>query len=617
MADPSENVEAAIVASFLSRFAEDRTQGVERSPAEYRGMFPGYEALIDKELERLAKGTSGASSDRQAFSIGHFRLTRELGRGGQGVVYLAEDLRLGRNVALKVLPRARAVLSPAAKMRFEREIEILSRLEEPGICPLYEVGSDEAYSWFAMRYVEGETLAVTLARKGQGAPIPAWLTMGSSATDDSRGAVLSSSTPAEAEVYGFVRLIERAARIMHCAHQFGIVHRDIKPSNIVVSSDGSPVVVDFGTAQLEGEQEDRVTRSGEAPGTPAYMSPEQLDRRPLSHYTDIWSIGVTLYECLASQRPFRGSSTHQLAASICRDEPADILSCNAALPRDLTVVLQRAMQKKPTDRYASALDLAEDLRRVLSGEPIQARPIPSWVRLLRWGQRNPALAASGALTLLVLLSCLFVSLWLLTEARRAREVSSARAEALQEVVDFQSRQLAAVSPEQIGQSLRDSIIRAASPGEREALKHAISGLDLGSVGRDVLESRLSLPRQEAVERRFADQPLVEAQLLHALGERHLEIGLLDLAAGPLCRALSLRSDLLGDSDPLTLSAMDSWGRLLYMQGRYGEAEKHLREALDGRRRGLGDEHPDTVSSLGHLELVLEAKRASGADERSE
>ena len=311
--------------------------------------------------------------------------------------------------------RERDNWSSKARLRFEREAKVLSLLEHPGICPLYEIGSDGGFDWFAMRYVEGVTLAEALAQRQFGVPN---LTSSRRVEEASDSRLESNQVPStRAEIDVQLGLVERVARIVHYAHELGVVHRDIKPSNIVVSSDGSPVVLDFGTAVLEAQSDGQVTATGEVLGTPSYMSPEQLQERPVDRRSDVWSLGVTLYECLTSERPFSGSSRHGLIRAIFNDNPVDMLTRNPAIPSDVQIVLDRVLQKNPRDRCPSALDLAEDLRRIREREPIRARPVSSWVRTKRWGQRNPVVAWCSGLTFAVLASCLVVTLDLLGESR--------------------------------------------------------------------------------------------------------------------------------------------------------------------------------------------------------
>jgi len=267
MADPGtlppEPDEMGIVAAFLVRYHEDHVRGVRRPLEEYQALFPGYEAAVAREHAALASGTGGTDA---LPPIGPYRLIRELGRGGQGEVFLAEDTRLRRRVALKTL-RGLALDEPEALARFRREAEVASRLDHPGICTVYEAGLDQGLPWIAMRYVEGESLArkIADARERKGV-----------ASDPTTATTAGPGTRAEA--MGVVRLLEEAARALHAAHEAGVIHRDLKPANIMVTPEGRPVLLDFGLArEVEGGSGPTLTRTGDLFGTPAYMAPEQID----------------------------------------------------------------------------------------------------------------------------------------------------------------------------------------------------------------------------------------------------------------------------------------------------------------------------------------------------
>ena len=362
----------------------------------------------DKTREDTAARAIGLTSDidpigAPAWSpprvLGPYRVLESLGAGGQGQVFLAEDTRLGRRVALKVLSPS-WLRSADARSRFQREAMAASRLDHPGICTVYEAGEASGVPYIAMRYIEGDTLAKTIH-------VPA---VAASTGDSSR---LQRD-----EILRRVLLVERTARALHAAHQSGLIHRDIKPGNIVVTLEGDPVILDFGLAREElGEG---ITRSGDLLGTPAYMSPEQLtaQRIPLDRRTDIYSLGVTLYECLTLRHPFEGDTREALYQQILARDPLRPRKLDPRIPRDLEVVIETAMAKDPARRYATALDLAEDLRRVREGEPILARAVTRRERLWRWCRRNPALSATGAVAILAVVAAMTLSLFYAARERQ-------------------------------------------------------------------------------------------------------------------------------------------------------------------------------------------------------
>jgi len=338
-------------------------------------------------------GTDGSSTYEP---IGPYRPLEELGRGGQAIVYLAEDTRLHRPVALKVL-QGFGPLSEILLRRFQREAEVTSRLDHPGICTVYDAGVEKGIPYIATRYIPGETLARRLATARQQAN-------GEAAPARSRSGhvVISSGGGASQEIAALVLLIEKAARALHVAHEAGIVHRDVKPANIMVTPHGEPVILDFGlAADVSGEQQ-TLTQTGDLFGTPAYMSPEQLSAQRLrvDRRADVYSLGVTLFECLCLRRPFVAPTRQALYRAIQLRDPPDLCRLNAHVSRDLRVVLETALEKQPDRRYQTALDFAEDLRRVRELHPITARPVGTVGRLVRLARRRPAFAAVCVLLIL-------------------------------------------------------------------------------------------------------------------------------------------------------------------------------------------------------------------------
>ncbi len=334
-------------------------------------------------------------------SFGDYRIVRELGRGGMGVVYEALHLRLGRRVALKIL-KDRRISSAADLARFQREAGLASKLDHPHICTVYETGEHDGDPFIAMRLLEGETLASRIARAREGEE-RGFLQLPSSRSSDPGDSAprraSSSQTPrsrvARGEIVAVARLIEKVARALHVAHQKGVVHRDVKPANIMVGTDGEPVVMDFGLARDMSGDDETLTRTGQLFGTPAYMPPEQIlgRRGEVDRQSDVYSLGVTLYESLTLRRPFEAPTREALYRAILVQEPSDPRSSAPALPSDLAVVVLAAMEKSRGRRYPSALALAEDLRAVIEHRPISVRPVSRVGRAWRWARRQPAQAA--------------------------------------------------------------------------------------------------------------------------------------------------------------------------------------------------------------------------------
>ena len=356
------------------RLLDDRGSGSAKSLAEYARLFPGEDALVARAYPDVfgADVASPAPSDRN--SIGHYRIVNELGRGGQGIVYLAEDTRLHRKVALKVLTG----LGPGSEdsvLRFRREAEVASKLEHPGICGVHDAGVANGISYIAMHYVEGNTLADRIFETKDRLPI--------------------DTAATKNEYPETLRVFEKAARALHAAHEAGIVHRDIKPSNIMVTATGQPVILDFGLARAEDMGLQTLTKTGEVFGTPNYMSPEQFSgqRNRVDRRSDVYSLGVTLYEYLTLRRPFEAPTHEAIYQAVMTKSPPDPRKFNPTISKDLKVVIDTALEKDRDRRYATADALAQDLEAVLEGRPIQGRPVGPVGRFVRWSQREPAKAA--------------------------------------------------------------------------------------------------------------------------------------------------------------------------------------------------------------------------------
>lgn len=398
--------EDAVVFDFLSELLDDEAGAGVRPLGEYLARYPGHEEAVASEYLRAtgraevvepspAPGKGAGASEKGAGDgrvIGHYRLDRELGAGGQGAVWLARDEDLGRRVALKLMTTP--FITEERRRRFRREAESIARLDHPGLAGVHDADVDAEPPWIAMRYVEGTDLSrgIEAAREA--------LAGGGRRQLDLEDLPLIPGT--RAELARVLRFFERAARALHAAHEEGLVHRDIKPANLMVSPSGDPVVLDFGLARMaeaEGETPDpALTREGEVFGTPAYMAPEQLSggAAETDGRADVWALGVSLHEALTGERPFQGEGQHGLALAILNAPVPDPVERNPVVTAEVRVILATAMERDLARRYPSALAFAEDLRRIREFEPIQARPAGRWLRLRRWCRREPASAVTVA-----------------------------------------------------------------------------------------------------------------------------------------------------------------------------------------------------------------------------
>jgi cytochrome c peroxidase len=324
-----------------------------------------------------------------------YEILCELGRGGMGVVYQARHVRLNRIVALKMIVGRQHTASEQL-LRFQTEAEAVARLQDPGIVQIYEVGEYDGFPYFSLEFVGGGSLEQRIGR------------------------MQTARQAAE--------LIEKLARAIHYAHQRGIVHRDLKPSNILLTEQQQPKIADFGLAKRMDDNSG-YTQTGSIMGTPSYMSPEQADGRSkeIGPAADIYSLGAILYVLIAGTPPFKSDSVLDTLAMVRAREPVPPRRLHNKIHRDVETICLKCLEKDPRKRYSSAADLADDLRRFLEGEPIQARPIGRLERTLRWGRRRPAAAALLALLLLVVPLGIAGAWTLWRQSRDARRLASDRA----------------------------------------------------------------------------------------------------------------------------------------------------------------------------------------------
>ncbi|HMC10930.1 MAG TPA: serine/threonine-protein kinase, partial [Pirellulaceae bacterium] len=275
--------------------------------------------------------------------FGDYELRQELGRGGMGVVYLASQASLNREVAVKMILRGQFA-TRIDRERFEAEAQAAAKLDHPGIVPVYEVGEIDARPYFSMKYVSGTTLAQRLTP----GPLP----------------------PREA-----ARILAAVARAIHFAHMRGVLHRDLKPSNILLDEKGEPHVTDFGLAKQITDEAGSVTKTGVMLGTPAYVAPEQAvgARNQIGPHSDVYSLGVILYHMLTGRPPFQAASPAEMLLLVLEQDPVPPRMLNPKADRDLEMICLRCLQKPIDLRYPSAAALADDLEAYLNDESISAR----------------------------------------------------------------------------------------------------------------------------------------------------------------------------------------------------------------------------------------------------
>jgi predicted Ser/Thr protein kinase len=391
---------------LLLDWEERRESGDATAPDLLRADDPEDEAELRRRArlldacDRLLLGA--APETGHPARVGPYEVCGVLGRGGMGVVYAGWDPDLQRPVALKMLSPLSSLVGPRERdrltRRFSQEAQVLAQLKHPHIVPVYAATVQDGHPCFVMEWVAGGSLATHRKRL----------------TDRGPQAIAA--------------FVEKVARAVHHAHEHGVLHRDLKPANILLGEDGEPLVGDFGLAKLLGKPglEDEPTRpaaatgdtqpeaslgltlSGQAPGTPTYMAPEQFEPAfgPVSPATDVWALGVILYELLTGHKPFGKGSREELLAAACHAVPARPGALERRVDRHLEAIVLRCLEKQPQRRYASSADLAEDLGRWRRGEPTRARPAGRARRAWRGVRRYPLAAAAA-----VLLGCLAASVF--------------------------------------------------------------------------------------------------------------------------------------------------------------------------------------------------------------
>ncbi len=402
------------MAAFLDAYWADRAAGLSPGLGDYLSRHPGAPEAIARCYLALETGSSadtGGAAGGGA-SLGAYRLIEILGRGGQATVHRAEDLRLGRSVALKVFDRL-VGLDEKTLVRFKREARAVSKLSHPGIGKVFDAGVAEGRPFIAMELIEGRSLAELIREEG----------VGTNATN----------RDARARIATRLVLLEKVAEALAAAHDQGVIHRDLKPGNVMLRPDGSPVLLDFGLAKIEDDEAPSLTATQDLLGTPAYIAPERLKQPglPASRLEDVYALGVTAYELIAGQRPFGGATVEETFRQVIRGEAPALDRVESAASRDLAVVVATAMEIDPRRRYQSAELLAADLGRLRRGESVSVRPVGATTRALRWYRRN-AVVATLALLILASLTVFSVLTW-----QKNRRIEDLRREAVERGDDLE------------------------------------------------------------------------------------------------------------------------------------------------------------------------------------
>jgi serine/threonine protein kinase len=505
----SDSSRDALLERLAEEFVERHRRGERPALSEYADRHPDLAAEIRDlfpalvKIERLKPiagdltgdfaGENGPANGQAPERLGDYRILREVGHGGMGVVYEAEQESLGRHVALKVLPR-QALLKTTYLERFRREAKAAARLHHTNIVPVFGVGEHDGTHYYAMQFIRGEGLDRVLddLRRLRAAPAmpseesvahslltgrfaapaappteqPSAPSSPATAVEGTHGAsTLSAGGSDDHYCRGIARVGLQVADALAYAHRQGILHRDIKPSNLLLDQQGTVWVTDFGLAKAEGA--DDLTQTGDIVGTLRFMAPERFEGRSLPQ-SDVYSLGLTLYEVLTLRPPFDDTNKVRLIEKVLHEPPLAPRKIDPHIPRDLETIVLKCLAKEPAERYTTAEVLAEDLRRFLADRPIKARRTPWHERTWRWCRRNPALAcllAAVALLLsLVAVISTVASFQLRSELRRAESAENAEKGAKREA-------LAKLWDSYLSQARANRMTR--QPGQRFATLRAI------------------------------------------------------------------------------------------------------------------------------------------------
>jgi serine/threonine-protein kinase len=508
--------------------------------AEEATPLPGETLSADESI-----GPASAEAGRE---FGGYELLGRVGAGGMGVVYRARQKSPNRLVALKVIRMRELTLADDAR-RFRAEAETAAALDHPHVVPVYEVSEHEGQLFYSMRLMEGGSLASQLGRL----------------RDDPRSAA---------------RLVAIVARVVHHAHQRGILHRDLKPANILLDREGQPHVSDFGLAKRM-DADGSLTQTGAIVGTPQYMAPEQTSGQKgvMTTATDVYGLGTVLYVLLTGRPPFQGETVLETLERVREREPVPPRQINAKVDRDLETICLKCLQKEPHRRYESAQALAEDMERWLKGEVIWARRNSTWERLRRWIRRRPAVAALLAVVVVAGIALVGGLIWHDEKMQRASEREKAEADRAR-----QGRQLA-----------RQAVDRMYTQVATQWLEDEPH---LSDLQRSFLEEALHFYQELSQEE--SDESVLRQETARAyrhVGDILTKLDRRTEAEQAYSQAIAIFSELLTERPDEPSSAYElartyrGIGSLMHRAGRPPEAEKFWRRGLK-IAEDLVQNHPD-------------------------
>ena len=492
--------------------------------------------------------------------LGQYALGPVIGRGAMGIVYIARDLRLERDVAVKVLSYGTA-LDETRIDRFRREAKTAASLDHPNVVPVYSVGCSRSTHYYAMQLIDGESLdrRIAAARLLDGEQYPA----------DQLAALQRAAAPiiGPDRYRRIAQFCASAAGALHAAHTAGIIHRDVKPSNLLLGYDGQLWVTDFGLARVQTEA--GLTRTGELVGTVRYMSPEQARGQGdlIDARTDVYALGATLYELVTLKNAYAGEDTLSLLQAIQNQEPTAPRAYDSQLPRDLETIILRAMRPHSADRYRTAAAMADDLQRFVEGKPISASSLSLSERLIGWVRRHKNLASSLVAMWFILMIASFATTILVTREHRNTVAALNAAEAhfndARQAVDALGEVSIRLLPISEAASIRQELL-AETMGYYQ--RFIASSVEDPNLIQDVALTRLEMARLTSVTGSYADAERAYQAAVYDLTRASTQSG---GAPRPGSAAVGLA----------LVRALNEWALLASSHGDQATAEMHLNNAL--------------------------------------
>ena len=559
---------------------EDYTTRYPHLAAEIRDVFSAASALEDLKVEADERLNPVPQQRPPPERVGDFRIVRELGRGGMGVVYEAEQVSLGRRVAVKVLLH-QALRGSAEAQRFRREARVAARLHHTSIVTVYGAGEEDGLSYIVMELVDGAPLDRVIAKLAQTDTVPG---LGEPAREEEPLDSVCRRVCGHGEGglwRAAARIGVRLADALHHAHEHGVLHRDIKPGNVLVNEAGAVWLADFGLAKALRTGD--ATQTGSSAGTLRYMAPEQL-RGETGTGSDLYSLGLVMYELLARKSAYEDTDRGRLIHRITHDRVPPLSASLSDVPRDLDTIVHKLTAPEPDHRYASAAALGADLTRFLDGRPINARPLAWPARLSRWARRNPAVAGLAAALVALGLATVGTTGVGLLQTRRAltretqqRRRAEANAGLALEALDSMFARLAPVPfasrSDVIFGDQGDATVGLPNPPVLSAQAAALLHDLLPLYGRLASET--------------GDESAVREKAAGAnrrIGDVRLQLGQYGRAAESYLKASDMYRDLAREEESAQAvleraRIQNGLGQLSKMAGKAGEAEQAHRTAL--------------------------------------